>query len=44
MNYGPKTIIIARFIPIVRTFVAGIGEMTYGKFIRFNMIRQLYGF
>jgi len=40
-NYGPKTIIIARFVPIIRTFapfVAGIGNMTYGKFIRFNMI------
>jgi len=40
-NYGPKTIIIARFVPVIRTFapfVAGIGNMTYGKFIRFNMI------
>ena len=40
-KYGTKTVVIARFVPIIRTFapfVAGFGRMNYAKFLTFSII------
>jgi membrane-associated protein len=43
-KYGPMTVAIGRFVPIVRTFapiLAGVGEMNYRKFLSFNLLGAL---
>lgn len=40
-KHGPKAVILARFVPIVRTFapfVAGMGAMTYARFLLFSLV------
>ena len=41
LKYGPRAVVLARFVPVVRTFtpiLAGVGSMPYGIFLRYNII------
>ena len=40
-KYGPKTVVLARFVPVIRTFspiMAGVGEMDFRKFSFYNIL------
>ena len=44
-RHGSKAIVMARFVPVVRTFcpvVAGVGRMKYSTFVRFNVIGAFF--
>lgn len=43
-KYGPKAVVLGRFVPIIRTFapiLAGVGRMNYSKFLQYNIIGAL---
>ncbi len=44
-KYGPKAVVLGRFIPVVRTFVpilAGVARMKYSRFMKFNILGAIF--